>query len=70
MTTIKGKSWRRPNPRDVLLRLIADNPKAGKRKLWTLFLEHVAGRDGNSAIDSVAEYWFATNYDRLGDGHA
>jgi hypothetical protein len=68
--TAKGKSWRRSNPRDVLKRLIAENPKAGKRKLLALFLEHVRSSDG--ALDSVAEYWFDANYDRLagGDGHA
>jgi FANCL C-terminal domain len=29
--TTKGKSWHRSNPRDVIKRLIAENPKAGKR---------------------------------------
>lgn len=68
--TVKGKSWRRANPRDVLKKIIAENPKAGKRKLLALFIEHVNGRDGKGALDSVAEYWFAANYDRLvgGDG--
>jgi hypothetical protein len=61
--TTKGKSWRRSNPRDVLKRLIAENPKAGKRKLLALFLEHVNGRDGKGALDSVAKYWFEANYD-------
>jgi len=70
--TIKGKSWRRPNPRDVLKRLIAENPKAGKRKLLALFVEEINGRDGKGALDSVAKYWFEVNYDRLtgGDGQA
>jgi hypothetical protein len=68
----KGKSWRRSNPCDALKRLIAENPKAGKRRLLTLFLEHVAYPDGKGALDSVAEYWFDANYDRLvgGGGHA
>lgn len=70
--TAKGKAWRRSNPRDVLKKLIAENPKAGKRRLLALFMEHVNGRDGKGALDSVAEYWFAANYDRLagGDGQA
>ena len=58
----KGKSWRRSNPRDVLKRLIAENPKAGKRKLLALFLEHVRSSDGS--LDSLAEYWFAANYEK------
>jgi hypothetical protein len=70
--TTKGKSWRRSNPRDVLKCLIAENPKAGKRELLELFLEHINGRDGERALDSVAKYWFDANYDRLasGDGQA
>lgn len=68
----KGKSWRRSNPRAVLKRLIAENPKSGKRKLLALFLEHIDGCDGKRALDSVAEYWFDANYGRIAgeDGHA
>jgi hypothetical protein len=70
--TAKGKSWRRPNPSDVLKRLIAENPRAGKRKLLTLFIEDFNGCDGKGALDSVAKYLFEANYDRLagGDGQA
>jgi hypothetical protein len=70
--TAKGKSWRRSNPGDTLKRLIAENPKAGKRKLLALFLEEIDGIDGKGALDSVAKYWFEVNYSRLagGDGHA
>ena len=70
--TAKGKSWRRSNPRDIIKRLIADNPKAGKRKLSALFVQEINGRDGKGALDSVAKYWFEANYARLagGDGHA
>jgi len=60
--TAKGKSWRRSNPSDILKRLIAENPKAGKRTLLALFLEHVRSSDGS--LDSLAEYWFATNYEK------
>jgi hypothetical protein len=67
--TVKGTSYRRYNPRDVLKRLIAEHPKAGKRKLLALFMEHVNGRDGKGALDSVAEYWFDANYDRLAGGN-
>jgi hypothetical protein len=68
----KGKSWRRSNPGDVLKRLMAENPKAGKRKLLALFVEYINGTDGNGALDSVAKYLFEATYDRLagGDGQA
>jgi hypothetical protein len=70
--TAKGKSWRRSNPGDTLKQLIAENPKAGKRKLLALFLEHINGHNGEGALDSVGEYWFDANYDRIagGDGQA
>jgi hypothetical protein len=70
--TAKDKSWRRSNPGDILKRLIAENPKAGKRKLLALFLEDINGRDGKGALDFVAKYWFEANYDRLvgGNGQA
>jgi hypothetical protein len=70
--TTEGKSWRRSNPRDVLKRLIAENPKAGKRKLLALFLKEINGHDGRGSLDSVGEYWFNSNYDRVvgGDGQA
>jgi hypothetical protein len=69
--TTRGTSWRRSNPSDVLKRLIAENPKAGRRKLLLLFLDQVRGPDANRALDSVTEYWFEANYDRLagGNGH-
>jgi hypothetical protein len=72
MNLTNGKSWRRSNPRAVLKRLIAENPKAGKRKLLALFLEYVDGRDGGGALNSVAKYWFDANYDQRagGDGQA
>lgn len=60
----KGKSWRRSNPRDVLASLIAENPKAGKRKLLDEFLTVMRGKDGKDALDSVAEYWFEANYEK------
>ena len=61
----KGKSWRRPNPGDTLKRLIAENPKAGKRKLLALFVEGINGTDGKGALDSMAKYLFEVNYDLI-----
>ena len=60
----KGKTWHPRNPGEVLKRLIAENPKAGKRKLLALFIENINGRDGKGALDSVAKYWFEASYDK------
>ena len=60
--TAKCKSWQRSNPRDILQRIIAENPKAGKRKLLALFLEQIRSSDG--ALDSLVKYWFEANYER------
>jgi hypothetical protein len=61
----KGKAWRRANPRDVLARLIAENPKAGKRKLKDEFLAAIQGKDGRDAFADVADYWFEANWEKL-----
>lgn len=58
----KAKSWRRTNPRDVLKRLILENPKAGKRKLLEMFRDEMRGKDGKGYLDSVIDYWFASNW--------
>ena len=63
--TAKAKSWRRSNPRDVLNRLITENPKAGKRKLLDEFLTVIRDKDGKDDLNSVAKYWFEANWDRL-----
>lgn len=62
---VKGKTWRRANPRDVLARLIAEHPKAGKRKMKEEFLTVIRGKDGRDALDSVADYWFEANWEKL-----
>lgn len=62
---IKGRSYRRANPRDVIARLIAEQPLAGKRKLKDEFLTVIRGKDGRDALDSVADYWFEANWEKL-----
>ena len=57
----KGKTWRRANPRDVLKRLILENPRVGKRKLLAMFRNEIRGKDGKGYLDSVIDYWFASN---------
>ncbi len=61
----KVQSWKRANPRDLLKRLIDDNPKAGKDTLFREFRDQLRGDDGEDFLDSVIEYWFANNYHSL-----
>lgn len=72
----RGRSYRRENPRDVLARLIAEHkdvvtgliakhPKAGKRELKDKFLTVIRGKNGRDALDSVADYWFEANWEKL-----
>lgn len=65
----KGRSWRRSNPRDVLARLIAEHPKAGKRKILELFTDHMRWPEGTNILDHVAKYWFEANWERVKDDH-
>lgn len=39
--------------------------KAGKRKLKDEFLTVIRGKDGKDALDSVADYWFEANWEKL-----
>lgn len=61
----KVQSWRRANPRDLLKRLIDENPKFGKDNLFKTFRDQLRGEDGEEFLDSVIEYWFANNYHSL-----
>lgn len=66
----RGKTWRR-DPRNVVARLIAENPKAGKKKWKEAFRIAIRGKDGGDALDSVADYWFETYWEgRLKDDQA
>ena len=65
--TTKDFSFRRVDPRGVLKRLIAENPKAGRRKLLALFIEHFDG-DSEFALEHIWKYWFEANYDKYAKG--
>ncbi|GEM_PF-5131432 len=63
----KVQSWRRSNPRDLLKRLIEENPGADKATIHKTFRDEVRGEDGEEYLDSVIEYWFSNNYHSLVD---
>jgi CheY-like chemotaxis protein len=62
MLNIRGatrQSWRETGPRDLLKRLVAENPTATEAELLKLFGEAVV--DNQSCLSIVIEYWFANN---------
>lgn len=61
----KVQSWKRANPRDLLKRLIDNQPAAGRDAIFQEFREYLRGDDGEDFLDSVIEYWFANNYHSL-----
>src|ERR1035437_21535 len=62
----KVHSWRRVNPRDLLKRVIEENPKLSKEKCWDVFLDAVKADDENEDyFSSMAEYWFSNNWTAL-----
>lgn len=61
----KVQSWKRANPRDLLKRLIEEQPRADKETLFKAFRDQVRGDDGEDFLDSIIEYWFANNYHSL-----
>lgn len=61
----KVQSWAAKNPRDVLKRLIDDNPDSDKGTVFNLFLDEVRSEDAEEYLVVVIEYWFANNYNSL-----
>lgn len=61
----KVQSWAAKNPRDILRRLIEENPEADKDTLFELFDEEIEGSEAEEYRKVVHEYWFANNYHSL-----
>lgn len=60
-----GQSWRGANPRDLLKRVIDDNPTADRIALFRLFVEKLKEEDDGDYMETITEYWFANNYHSL-----
>lgn len=58
----KVQSWASANPRDLLKRIIDDNPGADEKTLLSILNGRLRGEEGEALLDSVVEYWFANNY--------
>lgn len=59
----KVQSWHGANPRELLKRVIDDNPGADRPALFALFKE--ALQDDDEYIAAIVEYWFANNYNSI-----
>lgn len=62
-TGAKRQSFDRNNPRDLLVRVIEDNPGAGEAEWLKSFTRAV--RDDEDYLDPIIGYWFANNYRSL-----
>lgn len=61
----KVQSWRKSNPRDILKRLLEENPRADKPALLASLRAELLADDRIDYLDAVIEYWFANNYHSL-----
>lgn len=61
----KVQSWRAANPRDLLKRLIDENPGSDRAGLLSLLRGQLKGDDAQDYLDSIIEYWFSNNYHSL-----
>lgn len=59
----KRQSWRRSNPRDLLVSIIDANPSAPEATILKSFEDAVSSDLDMLAV--VVEYWFANNYRSL-----
>lgn len=59
----KVQTWRAANPRELLKRVIDDNPGADRQALLHLFREQMWREDeAEDYVDTIIDYWFANNY--------
>ncbi len=65
----KGKTWRLDNPLDVFKRIVAENPKAGKRKLSALCVKEIRRQCPTpDLLISWVDYLISHNYEKLRGG--
>ncbi len=61
----KVQSWKGANPRDLLRRIIDDNPAMDKPELLATLRHELLADDQIDYLDTVIEYWFSNNYHSL-----
>lgn len=62
VTGAKRASWDKTNPRELLLRIMAEQPEATEEQLFKLF--YAAALKGHYD-ETVYRYWFTNNYNAL-----
>jgi hypothetical protein len=65
-TAVRGakiQSFRKSSPRDVLRRIISEEPDASKSQLLTMCRDEILKDE--DMVESVIEYWFSNNYHSL-----
>jgi hypothetical protein len=60
----KRQSWHEESPRDLLRKLLKENPRATEAELLAIF-EEVVRSSKIDYISPIIEYWFANNYRSL-----
>lgn len=63
----KVQSFSGSNPRDMLWKIIQENPSADKGKLLALFWDEVSDTDNVDYLRTVVEYWFSNNLQSILD---
>lgn len=61
----KVQSWKSANPRDILKRLMEENPQMEKPALLAALRHELLAEDRIEYLDAVIEYWFSNNYQSL-----
>lgn len=62
----KLQTWKPANPRELLKRIIDDNPGTDRQALLHLFRDQMWREEGaEEYVDTIIEYWFANNYHSL-----
>jgi uncharacterized protein YfaP (DUF2135 family) len=61
----KVQSWKSANPRDILKRLMEENPRMEKPALLAALRHELLSEDRIEYLDAVIEYWFSNNYHSL-----
>lgn len=56
----KRQSWYEKNPRELLHRVMRENPRGSEKEVFEGFCDHVENDPGYWG--AIIEYWFANNY--------
>src|SRR5690242_5836679 len=56
----KRQTWYKKNPRELLHRVMRENPRGSEREVFEAFCSFV--EDDHSYWGAMIEYWFANNY--------